>query len=577
MKHNVFLDHLRHPTSTQLLLAYAQSIMSASAAAVSYADMACCRCSPESTLSGFVTDQQIRDMRHQEHCKKLKGVVAKCSSCHRDITTADIQKTHLDRLRRQLPSNSHYFTTDITEMTDQRLAVNAMTYISSNLKSEENNLLFELSRFIFNEHSYKHRPSCFKKGCECRFHYPAGLNSDWSCDLFASDDSTDTIDSHSTPWASMNDISRCRGFTIIPKRCLSDIFINVHNPCVARWNGFNNNVQLGDPAHIFYNTLYTSKSAVDEDVRYHKQTLDSVLTKINKDSMTSSALTQEDNDTQSPLNDFRIGLGRLLVGITGHLHESVISPNLAAHIISTGTRFHFSHDYSHIVVRHFEDFFAGKTLQFNVRWSRENQMGQIDNQVFDYIHRHSSLEDICVYEFSSRYESISRHSASLDRPDVLEFDNDHPLRSYRLLKQRNIEFIPIIEGSNFADLHSLLLNHADTHEQEKYAKTALLLFFPFRCEKDLYHNLTHSSESLWDMFMRIREDSSSKFWKRGNIILQNQQDRLYNITRLKRLPDPIEKHTTLTASSIDSNSRSIIDDENVSMGSETSPIDVCFK
>lgn len=87
-----------------------------------------------------------------------------------------------------------------------------------------------------------------------------------------------------------------------------------------------------------------------------------------------SKLNSEASDTGS-YSDFRTGLCRLFLGITGHLHESVVSSNLAALIISTGTRFHFSHDFVHIIVRQFEDYFGGNCIQFNMRWSRENQKG----------------------------------------------------------------------------------------------------------------------------------------------------------------------------------------------------------
>ena len=108
-----------------------------------------------------------------------------------------------------------------------------------------------ISRYVYNEHSFKHRPSCFKKGVECRFNYPAAINTDWSCDLGLPDNSN-IIDDSSTSWALLNGIKRCHSFSILPKRNICDLYLNVHNQSVVHFNGFNNNVQLGDPAHIFY-------------------------------------------------------------------------------------------------------------------------------------------------------------------------------------------------------------------------------------------------------------------------------------------------------------------------------------
>jgi hypothetical protein len=240
-----------------------------------------------------------------------------------------------------------YSRENILDASEQRLSVYALNYLSKNLSQNEQLLLFDISRHIFNEHSFKHRPTCFKKGVECRFHYPAGVSPSWHYD-FATDVNTEQHQNQhttSTSWALLEGIKKCRSFSIIPQRNAHDLFLNIHNTNIAAFNGFNNNIQLGDPAHIFYNTLYTSKNAVDEDTYRHQYTLEFVSRKIKKDMAAIMVESPTEQIETVPLNDFKIGLGRLLVGITGHLHESVVSANLAAHIVSTGSRFHFSHHF----------------------------------------------------------------------------------------------------------------------------------------------------------------------------------------------------------------------------------------
>ena len=512
----------------------------------------CCKCSPTSTLTNLVCDQRLRDMRHHDLCRSIKGCIGDCNTCNRkDVSTNDIIHLRLDNIRRSLPPSSSYANHDLTAVSEQKLAIYTMTSLSENLFEDEYQLLFDISRYLYNEHNYKHRPTCFKKGVECRFHYPAGFNQTWDIDLGHSDVTEHA--NESKPWATLDGMRLARGFCILPKRDVSDLFLNVHSTSILRWNGYNNNIQLGDPAHIFYNTLYTSKSAVDEDSKVHQNTLLFVKTKIEKDLNQHYQLHPEEASHNIVFNDFKNGLIRLLRGITGHLCESVISSNLAAHIISTGTRFHFSHDFCHIMIRQFEEYFAGNSVQYTMRWSRDEGRGYIDSNVFDYVFRPPGLENMCLYEFLSLYESVSRHTVSTQRVDIHEFEPSHPSKDFKVLRQLSCACIPIIEGENFCDMQLLLSDNHDNEERNRYARRALILFHPFRNLNDLYSTSEDSTISPWNMFMNIRQDQNSVFWKIGNCILQNHQDRIYNIQRMGRITDKIERSTHISSIYSDNN------------------------
>jgi len=505
----------------------------------------------------MASEQRLRDMRHIDICRSINGIIGSCNICKRaDVVSNDIIKIGLESIRRSLPSTSNYIHDDFTEISDQKLGLYAITAISTQLHQQEYKLLFDISRYIFNEHSAKHRPSCFKKGVECRFHYPAGLNQLWSIDFGQSQSN------QSKPWATLDGIKMAQGFSIMPNRDISDLFLNIHNSTILKWNGFNNNIQLGDPAHIFYNTMYTSKSAVDEDTKFHQNTLLFVKTKIEKD-LNIYYQSHPSNNSQGIVyfNDYKVGLIRLLRGITGHLCESVISANLAAHIVSTGTRFHFSHDFCHLMIRQFEEYFAGNTVQYTMRWSKDQRRGYIDSNVFDYIFRPSVFENMCLYQFLSLYESVSRHSVNSTHSSIHEFDEAHPSRDFKILRERTSQCIPIIEGDNFYDLQLLLSEANNIMEKNQYAKRALLLFYPFRSINDLYCTSQDDTLLTWDTFNHLRQDSTSNFWKLGNEILQNHQDRIYNIKHMNRIPDVIERSTQLSTSH--SNSNEIIDEETI--------------
>jgi len=426
------------------LLAYSKSIMTAS---YDIGNPLCCTCDDRGSIS-LVSNQQLRDMRHEVLCKASNGVVGETSCCMKKTKTVDIVRMHLDNKRRQLPNDSLYSIDNITEASEQRLSVYALNYVSKNLKQEELLLLFDITRHLNNEHSWKHRGTCFKKGVECRFNYPASPCPSWHYDFGTAISDVDEDEQNpsqpNTPtksWACLDGIKLCRSFNIIPNRNAYDLYLNIHNPYIALFNGFNNNVQLGDPAHIFYNTLYTSKNSVVEDTFKHKYTLEFVSRKIQKDlsSMIQASSQAAQQLDPVPLNDFRTGLGRLLVGITGHLHESVVSANLAAHIVATGTRFHFSHEFCHIMVRDFENYFAGDLVQVSMRWMREQRRGFVDSPVFDYVYRSDDLEHISLYEFLSTFETIPKQNFA----GIFEFENLHPSRQHRVLRKRKMMRIPI--------------------------------------------------------------------------------------------------------------------------------------
>ena len=506
----------------------------------------CCKCSATSSLTNLASNQRLRDMRHHDLCRSIKGCIGDCNTCNRkDVSTNDIIQLRLDNMRRSLPPSSSYAIHDLTAVSEQKLAIYTITSLSKTLLEDEYQLLFDISRYLYNEHNYKHRPTCFKKGVECRFHYPAGLNQTWDIDLGRIDDTENANDSK--PWATLDGMKMARGFCILPKRDVSDLFLNVHSISILQWNGYNNNIQLGDPAHIFYNTLYTSKSAVDEDTKLHQNTLVFVKNKIQKDLNQHYQMHPEADSQNLVFNDYKNGLIRLLRGITGHLCESVISSNLAAHIISTGTRFHFSHDFCHIMIRQFEEYFAGNSVQYTMRWSRDQGRGYIDSNVFDYIYRPTGLENMCLYEFLSQYESVSKHTVSTQRADIHEFEQSHPSKDFKVLRQLSCACIPIIEGDNFCDLQLLLSDNHDVDERNGYARKALLLFYPFRNMNELYSTIEDGTISIWNKFLNIRQDVNSDFWKIGNNILQNHQDRIYNIQRMGRIADPIERSTQISS------------------------------
>jgi hypothetical protein len=69
-------------------------------------------------------------------------------------------------------------------------------------------------------------------------------------------------------------------FMVLPKRPMGSQFINAHSNPISEVFNFNTNIQIGDVSHVFYSTLYTSKSAQEEDSKKQLQIGRAVIKRI---------------------------------------------------------------------------------------------------------------------------------------------------------------------------------------------------------------------------------------------------------------------------------------------------------
>ena len=116
-----------------------------------------------------------------------------------------------------------------------------------------------ITKHRFEYHDPGHRNSCFKKGCECRALFPKLPHKETVLDDKSSDD---VIYLHRLV---EGEEVMTRPWLIYPKRPLGCEYINQHSYAVSEVLNCNSNIQIGDPTHVFYSTLYTSKST-QEDV-----------------------------------------------------------------------------------------------------------------------------------------------------------------------------------------------------------------------------------------------------------------------------------------------------------------------
>jgi hypothetical protein len=119
--------------------------------------------------------------------------------------------------------------------------------------------------------------------------------------------------------------------------------------------------------------------------------------------------------------NFSVGLGHVLSGIMAHLSSSVISATLAWHLVIEESRFHISHDFSQILLSHFESWLLGEDIQFRFQRTKNNETGWINCNTFQYIYRpdNGEFEDMSVWNFFKEYEMKLISSLSLEN-DCIE-------------------------------------------------------------------------------------------------------------------------------------------------------------
>ena len=196
-----------------------------------------------------------------------------CPDCKETMSTIDIVNKALQRWKDCLiPGDraQHNRSDTMIPLSKERLDMAAYTFsyhLNGGCVLETNpfwgniNVREILLRYRFEEHSFSHSASCFKKDCECRFLFPF-MSTKCTC---IHEDKGDK-DQNKTLWyfldGSVNDVYP---FMVLPKQPMGCQFINAHNKTISEVFNFNTNIQIGDASQVFYSTLYTSKSTLDED------------------------------------------------------------------------------------------------------------------------------------------------------------------------------------------------------------------------------------------------------------------------------------------------------------------------
>lgn len=534
-------------------------------------------------------DQVFRDARNKILAPPLKGRVTSCIHCKNPISTSDIINLALQGWKDIALQHGSNIQADLP-FKSARMDIAAYTY-SYHMDRKCFNMTDPfwgnksvrdiLLHYTFDEHAFAHKPSCFKKGNDCRFYLP--INSNPITDIYEDPDKKKYITTYKLVEGNE---------TIIPawslelRRPMGCQYINTHCKPISEVFNCNTNIRVGDRSQIYYSTLYCNKSTQKEDAERVQRINNWTYKRLLR---IEDQVLQNARHKEEVPDGFVEGLCRMLSAMNAATTRNVVSATMAHLLVCMGgSRFMFSHGFGNLLIGQLEAALEGQDIDVRVRVNKYKGETILwpDSSSDDYIHRPDSDEfnGMCSYKMCMYYKKIykSKKEISCDDNDD-DYDNDiqdydraigqgyktkkynfsdsHPGNKFSHLAELKKCVIPkaYIPENSLCRIKELKLEKSDVdketyHLRERYAKMALLMFYPHRCLNDLKVN-----DSYWEMFAKQltchRESRPTNFWKKGFEILQNIEnrqamddgseratDRITNETECKE-PDTNTKHS----------------------------------
>ena len=514
-------------------------------------------------IPNTVQPQTLHQMRKKHSCMELCGTVGKCGVCQKSFSTTDlvwsaIQNWYPSSVR----ENQDYFPKDIQfPLTKEQLDLYALRFMydaSDNIPPEQTSLikiLIAMSKLRFNEHDYRHRMSCFKKSCECRFLFPR-LPQD-NFDITFNKTNADSV------WYKVFGETPhllSRGFSVETPRCISDLYLNTHNPVISRLLGYNSNITIGSHSLIYYCTLYTSKGTQKEEKYPFLTACTAIAKRIRwkkQQQESSEGSTSAQDSSEVTMNaDFKVGLGHVLSGIMANISSTIMSAPMAWHIVMNESRFQFSHEMVPILLSQAEDWLKEIAIQFKYRQTKQKQ-GWLDSSLWNYRFRprYGIFKYMSYWQFTKEFDSKTKSASERKKDDAhihesneedisndntqqWEYDSAHPGKDYICIKKRKTPCIPMLyyrdQLPDLADCKLELSNDEIEPEvlriRNEYATKALLLFYPFRDVEDipLFH-------LRWSFYVDAVQ-RKTPLYVNAQELLQNIQ----NIHNSKKIESPLD-------------------------------------
>eukprot|EP00956_Cyclotella_meneghiniana_P018737 scaffold31477_cov36-Cyclotella_meneghiniana.AAC.2 len=173
------------------------------------------------------------------------------------------------------------------------------------------------------------------------------------------------------------------------------------------------------------------------------------------------------------------------------------------------------------------------------------------SQKQDYDSHNSNFDDEENDEMSGEEETVTfQDDDVLSNEDwKLEFIDGHEARYFTKLSKLKQWVVPMMfyDGDTICNIELLDLGRTETNPiakefREEYAKTALMMFYPFRDKTDLMIDNSH-----WILFEqelnKYNNGEPTLFWQKGFEILQNIEDRKNLQHNIEKRDDKVSRET----------------------------------
>jgi len=268
------------------------------------------------------TKQDLRNLCFKEGTTSLGGSsIAKCTRCSKMFTSEEFVANVMNS----------YFPCDDMISLDNHMAlgakwIGARSDLPDTCPNFMGSFMINASK---NLHRSTHALSCFKKGHECRFFNP-NMPSDETVTVFDMN-----WQAKWTLWS--GESHNCDTFQVTMERHPLDVFVNTDHAQTSRWIGCNTNVQCGiDGGHIFYCTMYQTKSTQAEDSRKYAKVTKMMTNRICHYEQSVESINSADGSNAADIpTPFTEGYQQLLGSVLVHTGDAP----LARYIIMNGSCF----------------------------------------------------------------------------------------------------------------------------------------------------------------------------------------------------------------------------------------------
>ena len=460
----------------------------------------------------FPDNDTMRALRHKHGCQDDGIVFARCENCNVPLTGDDVAK--MRSMERE------HWSRDPEEIKAilARDVLKATTFAGT---EQFQPVAKGKINYRYNHHLSRHTKTCFKRGLECRGHLP---------DI----PENETVVTYGKEPHELFDWTGSKilvdNITVRPKRQPKDAYTNTYCKIISECKApANSNLSITSGCRsCIYCTCYATKGTQKEDTEEFKKM--------------SAYVGNRFKETRKENTLFE-GLSRLMGAVIVGTSEHIVSGPMASYLVrNNGSRFKYSENFQYVPIREMSDFLMNGMDESTVDMSvlTHDDGCFLNNQVLHYIHRPKKLEYVPMLDFFEQYEvrRNGQKNSSIDSGEEYQIDTcEHPGYKKQLIVKRKVKALGQFSHWAFPDAASFGGNIWDFTEKnvsatvEKYCRSALILFEPFRRVEDL----TVKGSFLLG-FKRRYKRSLPKTRMRD--ILNNVQ-LFYNSMRMPGLDDPL--------------------------------------